>query len=305
MILTSPMIVGGRNRGSAVNGCFAVANIEWRRLAGKAQIRLVERADRSDVFPISVEQMNLHLVRVDRLGKEFSAEIFVVVAAKQVDHHRFVEDVQPHAGQAVSAVAGNAVRVDPTRLHPHAGKLLFGLRLFDESANLTRMIDLHDAQRRRIFPRDGDSRDRRIGTRLDVGSHHVAKVHSVELVARKDQHVFDPIFLEVDQILADRVGSPLIPIGSLLDGLLRRQQFDETAAEMIERVGLPQMPMQTLGQELSQDVSPIQSAVDAVADRDVDQAVLGRQRHGRFRANLCQREQTRSSATTEDQCDRF
>ena len=94
--------------------------------------------------------------------------------------------------------------------------------------------------------------------------------------------MFNPVFFQVDQVFADRIGRALIPIGSRTDGLLRRQEFDESAGEVIESVCLSKVTVQTLGKKLRQQVSPIQSAVDSVDDGDVDQSILARQRHRGF-----------------------
>jgi hypothetical protein len=98
--------------------------------------------------------------------------------------------------------------------------------------------------------------------------------------------MFDPIFFEMNQVFADCICSSLVPIGTLVNSLLCRQQLDESAAEMVEGVRLAKMPVQTLGKKLGQDVSPVQTTVDTVADRDVDQSVLGCQRNGWFCADF-------------------
>ena len=63
--------------------------------------------------------------------------------------------------------------------------------------------------------------------------------------------------------------------------------------------------MQTFGQKLRQDISPIQPAVDAVTDRNVDQSVFCSERYRRFGANFRKWEKTCSPATTENKSDGF
>ncbi len=127
-----------------------------------------------------------------------------------------------------------------------------------------------------------------------MGPHHVAKVHSVELVTRKDQHVFDPILLEMDQVLANGVGRALVPVGPVVDRLLRGQQLHEAAAEVVKEVRLSKMAMQALGKKLRQHIGTIQTTVDAVADRNIDQAILGRERNGGLCPNLRQGKESTS-----------
>ncbi len=59
------------------------------------------------------------------------------------------------------------------------------------------------------------------------------EVHAVELIARQDQHVFDPGLLDVAHLLADGVGRALIPVGPFV-GLLGGEDFDEAAVEGVE-----------------------------------------------------------------------
>ena len=55
-------------------------------LAGRQiQVRLVKRFDRADVFPITVEKMNLNVARADRGGKHFFAEIAIIGFFQHVD----------------------------------------------------------------------------------------------------------------------------------------------------------------------------------------------------------------------------
>ena len=85
---------------------------------------------------------------------------------------------------------------------------------------------------------------------------HVAEIHAVELVAREDQHVFDAGLREVAQILAHRVGRALIPIVPFVGfhRLLRGQDFDEAAAEVVEPIRAADVAVQADRQKLRQHV---------------------------------------------------
>jgi hypothetical protein len=117
--------------------------------------------------------------------------------------------------------------------------------------------------------------------------------------------MLNPVFLKVHQILSHGICSPLIPIGSLIDCLLGSEEFNKATIEVVEGVGLPQMAMQTFRQKLSQNVGPIQSAIDTVADGNVDQSVFRRKWNGRLGSNFRERKKTRSTATAENQSDGF
>ena len=73
--------------------------------------------------------------------------------------------------------------------------------------------------------------------------------------------------------------------------------------EHVELVGVGDVPVQADGQELRQDVDAVEAAVDAVADRDVDEAVLAGDRDGRLGPELGEGEQPGPLAAAEDQAE--
>jgi len=70
-----------------------------------------------------------------------------------------------------------------------------------------------------------------------VRLEHVEKVHPIQLIAREDQHVVDARLFEVSQVLADRIGRPLIPVGSD-KRLLSRENLDKSPVKAIEGIRL-------------------------------------------------------------------
>src|SRR5262249_55891748 len=100
--------------------------------------------------------------------------------------------------------------------------------------------------------------------------------------------------------LADGVGCALVPLRRLV-GLLRRQDFHETPIERVELVRVRNMPMEADRQELRQDVDAVQFAVDAITDRDVDEAVLAGDGDGRLAAEFGQGIQPSAATAAEDQ----
>jgi hypothetical protein len=54
-------------------------------------------------------------------------------------------------------------------------------------------------------------------------------------------------------------------------------------------------------QELGDDIDAIDSAVQTITDRDVDQPILGCQRDGRFSTNFGQRIETSTPTAAENQ----
>src|SRR5207245_3804086 len=61
------------------------------------------------------------------------------------------------------------------------------------------------------------------------------------------------------------------------------------------------VPVQAHAQELRQDVDAIEAAVDAVADGDIDKAILAGDGHGRLAAQHGERVEPRAAAAAENQ----
>ena len=135
---------------------------------------------------------------------------------------------------------------------------------------------------------------------LDVRFEELAEVHAVEMVAGEDEEVLGVEALEVARGLAHGVRRALEPrraVGRLLGG----EHFDEALREHVEPVGLRDVAVERRRVELRQHEDALEAGVQAVADRNVDQPVLARERHGGLRAHVRQREQARAAAAAEDQ----
>ena len=191
-------------------------------------------------------------------------------------------------------------RVDPGRIGPHHVHLFVGLGLFQKAGHAAGVVQPHDAQALAAVAIDRHGGDRHVGLRLAVAGHHFGKIHAVELIAREDQHVVDFGLLQVAQVLPDGVGGSLIPVG-VFQRLLGGQDFDESFAELIEGVGAANVAMQAGRIELGQHVDPVHAAVDAVRQRNIDQAVFAGERHGWLGANLGERIEPRAATAAQDQ----
>ena len=102
-----------------------------------------------------------------------------------------------------------------------------------------------------------DGGDGHIGVAFDVLGDDAPEIHPVKLVAAQDQHVFEIMVQEMDQVFPHGVGRALIP-GGVGKGLFGREDFHEAAGEMIELVGLRNVPVQRGGVELGQQIDPLQ-----------------------------------------------
>ncbi len=157
-------------------------------------------------------------------------------------------------------------------------------------------------ERRRSWPSDstfripnrddfasGDGLDgyRNIATFLPQELRHLAIIHAIEMVTRQDQHILRARGLDLEQLLADGICRALIPVrpfGSLLGG----QDVHPAGMEHVKVIRLGNVPVERNGIELGQDRHAVDPRVDAVADRDINETVLPRDRHGRLGAHLRQ-----------------
>ena len=150
------------------------------------------------------------------------------------------------------------------------------------------LVDLHDAEGLRIAPRDRNGGDGDVRAGLGVLADDVAEIHPVQLIAAQDEQVIEIVREKVNEIFADGIRRALVP-GRVGKRLLCREQFHEATGEMIELVGLRNMPVQRRGIELGKQVNPAQAGIDAIGNRDVDDAIFAGERHSGLGALLGQR----------------
>ena len=132
--------------------------------------------------------------------------------------------------------------------------------------------------------------------------YHLCIVHSIKLIAREDQDVIDIRLLQIPKVLADRVRCALIPPFAI-ESLLSSQKLHETAAIGIEGVGAANVPVEADRVKLGQHVHAIQSAIDAVRQRNINQPILASQRHRRLRTVLRQRIKSCAPSASQYQTD--
>ncbi len=144
-------------------------------------------------------------------------------------------------------------------------------------------------------PRDGDGGDGQVGIGLGMLLDDGPEIHAIQLIAAEDQEIVEIVVQEMDQVFADGIGGALIP-GGVGEGLLRGEDFDEAAGEMVELIGLRNMAVERGGVELGQQINASQAGIDAIGDGNVDQAVFAGERHGGFGAFLGEGKQARCPA---------
>jgi hypothetical protein len=210
-----------------------------------------------------------------------------------------VEDVDAHRGQAVLlAVVRLEARLD-VRAQGVLGDDRRILGLLDEFLDGEVVADLHQAELVGPGRREGNGCDRDVGLVGAVRLDDLPEIHPVELVAGKDQDELVREGAEVEEVPADGVGRALVPLDVLLR-LLGREDVDEPAAEGVEDVGRLDVAVERGGVELRQDEDPVDLRIQAIADRDIHQAVLAGERHRRLATFLGERGQARAAAAAHD-----
>src|SRR5437588_9851 len=114
------------------------------------------------------------------------------------------------------------------------------------------------------------------------------KIHPVELIAAQNEIELKRALEEVAHVLPNGVGCALIPLRTLRC-LLGGQNIDEAAGKIIEFIAGLDVAMQRHAIELGQDINRTQPRIQAVADWDVDEAILAPQGHGWFCSIFSQR----------------
>ena len=107
------------------------------------------------------------------------------------------------------------------------------------------------------------------------------------MIAGQNEVLIDIPLREDPQILAHGVRRAFEPTRAVRR-LLGGQHFDKSLREAGtgQGVGARDMPVERGRVELRQDVNAVDLRVDAVTDRNVDQAILGAQGHRRFCAQF-------------------
>ncbi len=145
--------------------------------------------------------------------------------------------------------------------------------------------------------RDRLNGHRDIGLFLPMKFRHSRVIHAIKMVARQDQHIFRARRLDLEQLLADRVRGALIP-GGALRRLFSRPDLHPAGVEHIEIIDFGNVTVERNGIELRQDRHAVNPRIDAIANGNVNETIFPRDRHGRLRAHLGQRMQTRPASAS-------
>mmetsp|Transcript_13711 Transcript_13711/g.45106 ORF Transcript_13711/g.45106 Transcript_13711/m.45106 type:complete len:368 (-) Transcript_13711:407-1510(-) len=223
-----------------VDGGVAVVEGEVGRFAlGEREVGAVKGADGSDVLPVSVKEVSLHVVaEVLRARDDLPAKVERLRhrVLEELPHHLRLEDVDAHRGDVRHLLGALRVEAEDGGVAAHRRERV-ALRLFRKLHNLARVVNLHDAERRGALLVHRERRHRDVGAALAVLHHEILVVHAVEVVPGQNQVVLGVGLAEEPLVLANSVRRALEPVGPVRR-LLRREHLHKPLVLVVAHVGV-------------------------------------------------------------------
>ena len=226
------------------------------------------------------EVVDLSLAALDERRNQVAADVVArglvgSVDRDRVDEHVRAEHVVAHRGEDLVWRVGEPDGV--------AG-------LLAERADRAAVVSgLDHAELACLLDRDPDAGHGHSRSGLDVLVHHLARVHAVDVVGTEHADVVGALVVEQIEVLVDRVGRAGEPVRAVAH--LRRHSGDVVSEQRRETPRRRDVPVERVALVLGQHDDLQVPGVDEVREREVDQAVVAPERHGRLRAIGGQRRQ--------------
>ena len=152
-----------------------------------------------------------------------------------------------------------------------------------------------------LFAGDVQRGDRDVRLPRDVEVDHRGVVHLVDVVAGEDEHEVGLAALDEGEVLRDRVGRALVPVGvgAAPVGLIDLDAAREAAVE-IPGPSRPDVLEQRVRAVLGHDHHVHDPRVDAVGESEIDDAVLAGERNRGLGAPVGQDAEARPFSAGED-----
>ena len=144
------------------------------------------------------------------------------------------------------------------------------------------LVGDHDAEALCLFHRNRHDRDRHIRIVLLVEVEHGLIVHLVDVIARENQHIVRVVGLHVGEILVNGVRRAGVPLGALLLFIGRKNRDAADQLVQIPRNSDADVRIELERHVLGQHAHGVNTGIDAVREREIDDAVLSAERHGRL-----------------------
>mmetsp|Transcript_6244 Transcript_6244/g.15862 ORF Transcript_6244/g.15862 Transcript_6244/m.15862 type:complete len:587 (-) Transcript_6244:246-2006(-) len=299
--------------------------VELEGLAGQRYLLLEERLDGADVAPVPAEGVRHDQVVLQDFWEDIRPKVGGLgeFLAEHVKEHPLLEHVDAHRRQ----VGGPVVRRLAVRRAVHLQALVQhrgvarrrgavprcvphrlvrvparrGLVLeFLDAAVLVHLDQRHLARRLLVH---GVRAERHVRARDAVRQHQLSVVHAVEVVRLEDEDVLDcAVAPRVHRpgVLPDGIGCAAKPVGGVgRDGGCQHLDKATLAKGVAKVVCMRDVVVEQRGVVLREDVHFEDAGRDAVAQRDVDQAVAAPDLHRALGHPLGEREQPIAGAAAQ------
>jgi hypothetical protein len=301
---------GGKVTRRGVDGRSGVVELKLRRILGERKVRFEERLDGTDVFPVIVEEVCLHMVAVRRsLGDDLTTKVIVlgVILVEEVQKGLLLEHVNAHRGDVGRRLGRILVEPEDGGVHLHCLERFAG-GLLCELIDAAGLIDLHQAEIRSTLIVHGETTDGDISVHLTVTLDESHVVHAVKVITGEDDDVVNILVLDVlkqPRVLANGVGGALEPLLTTQTWCLSGGEHLHEASAAVhdavtEVVRAREVSVEGHRVELGEDVHLGDARVEAVGHGHVDQAIGAADGHSGLSAGLGERIETSSRATTKD-----
>ena len=280
-----------RTRGDVGHdGEVLVKQIELGVVAQQVHRGLVEAGDGADVLPKAVE---LVAVQALALAEQLGDDVLAKVVARALVQSVLLERLDQHIGREDVDAHGREVRIGLIGLLGELG----------DAAVLG--VGGQDAKAAGLLPRYGHNAHREVGVVLNVRLEHLAVVHAIQVIARKNQDVLGVVGLDVVEVLRNGVGRARIPGAAGLRLVRRQDRHAAVAAVQIPRLAGTNIGMQQVGAILRQNAHRVDARVGAVGERKVDNAELATKANRRLSDLLGECPQSAALSSCEEHRDAF
>ena len=177
------------------------------------------------------------------------------------------------------------------------------LRLFSKTHDGACRVDRHHPERGGFGQWHLDTADGAIHAAVDVVFEHQRVIHFVHVVTGQNHHVFRVAALDDVQVLVDGIRRATVPV-LITQALLGRQQIHHLVELGAQKTPATlQMAQERMRFVLGDDANTPDAGVDAIGQREIDDAKFAAEIHRRLGAPVGQLFQTRTASTRQHQGD--
>ena len=233
-------------------------------IAQQIHVGFPKARDGSDVFPIALKGIGIHLFTCGQHGgddvfTEIVGGIGIGIVGLQILHQFLaVEDIDTHGSLGAVGLLG----------------------LFTELVNGIILIGAHDTEAACLLDRHVDNGDGAIGAHLLMIAEHLGIVHLIDVVTRKNENILCIIAVDKLQILINGIGSAAVPVSAVLTLIGGEDLHAAVSAVEIPRQTVADVLIEYQGLILRQNADGIDAGIDTVGKGEIDDAVFAAEGYG-------------------------